>query len=92
MAEISTLKHCFSVTMQVHASRVAALAFCAEGNTLWSGCDAAAPRPGPEDVAGSEEPPVALVSCKASTGGLRYTVSAVNKSADQLCCVEEHVR
>lgn len=54
----------FFVPMQVHASRVAALAFSAEGDALWSGCDAAAPRPGPDDA--SMEPPVALVSCKAS--------------------------
>lgn len=52
------------IFMQVHKSKVVALAFSAKGDALWSGCDAVAPRPGPDAGPDSQEPPVALISCK----------------------------
>lgn len=49
--------------MQVHASKVTALSFSPGGAALWSGCDAAAPKPVPES---SPEPPLAVVNISVS--------------------------
>jgi hypothetical protein len=56
--------------LQLHQSKVAALSFSPDGASLWSGCDAAAPRPLPGGSGSSSglggEPPVVQVSCKVS--------------------------
>ncbi|KAL4452365.1 hypothetical protein ABPG75_008027 [Micractinium tetrahymenae] len=67
---------------QVHVSKVATLAFSAGSDALWSGCDAAAPRADAEGD--SNDPPVALVSCKDGST-LRRTSGMPSCNVRLLC-------